>query len=719
MRPKPESDLPTNDKDATGELEVPTPVVHFSAVNQEIEPAETILLNAPSTPPSEAISPQELNPDAQDALLKLSQSLQRHRTGNFAFEPLSLPASRTSAPQQAPTSFPVGQNAVMEDQPLPSPLASDPSSGRSTLTSDASDEPFANKHHVKFTVGPNPSMASLSPSPEATRTSGDGYSGSATSFARPFAPMGEKDDPYARSKRPSPPVGTVNIDPRFVFGGKDSKRYHAQSTPNLAGQVPRSNSSVSDLKTQSDKRHSLFKRDHSSRALDESAATGTNKTGSMSDLKRFFGLGHRGKRAQSPALASRNPIRSGYRTPPHTPPSSVPFGDDHGLVTKYGQFGKVLGSGAGGSVRLMKRSHDGVTFAVKEFRTRHAHETEKDYAKKVTAEFCVGSTLHHGNIIEALDIVLERGRWYEVMEYAPYDLFATVMTGKMSREEVTCSFLQVFAGVTYLHSMGLAHRDIKLDNVVVNERGIMKIIDFGSAAVFRYPFENDVVLAQGIVGSDPYLAPEVYDNNVYDPQPADIWSLAIVFCCMSLRRFPWKVPRLTDYSFSLFASPPLADDGSSARGLTDRRPKSTPDLPPVVKKAESSCPPLSPPTSQEPSDAAEAGAPKPHRPHHAGGERSMSGGLEDAGPGASAPSAPASNVIRGPWRLLRLLPRESRHIMSRMLEIDPRHRATLDEMLADPWVASSPVCRQEEGGRVVLARGHSHTLEPATAPPDK
>ena len=189
---------------------------------------------------------------------------------------------------------------------------------------------------------------------------------------------------------------------------------------------------------------------------------------------------------------------SGTQTPPSRGGSvALPFAEDHGLETKYGKFGKVLGSGAGGSVRIMKRASDGTTFAVKQFRDRHSYESEKDYNKKVTAEFCIGSTLHHGNIIETMDIVHEKGKWYEVMEYAPFDLFAIVMTGKMSRDEVACSTLQILAGVTYLHSMGLAHRDLKLDNVVVNEHGIMKLIDFGSAAVFRYPFENEIVLASG------------------------------------------------------------------------------------------------------------------------------------------------------------------------------------------------------------------------------
>lgn len=217
----------------------------------------------------------------------------------------------------------------------------------------------------------------------------------------------------------------------------------------------------------------------------------------MSELRRFFRIGTKNKRAESPG-AKKRLSRSGTKQAPFNPAhTSVPFADDHGLASKYGKLGKVLGSGAGGSVRLLKRNSDGVTFAVKQFRDRHAWETEKDYAKKVTAEFCIGSTLHHGNIIETLDILYEAGHWYEVMEYAPFDLFAIVMTGKMSREEISCCFAQIVHGVSYIHGMGLSHRDLKLDNVVVNSRGIMKLIDFGSAVVFRYPFENNIVLASG------------------------------------------------------------------------------------------------------------------------------------------------------------------------------------------------------------------------------
>jgi hypothetical protein len=86
------------------------------------------------------------------------------------------------------------------------------------------------------------------------------------------------------------------------------------------------------------------------------------------------------------------------------------------LSKKYGKWGKVLGSGAGGTVRLIKanQKQGGTTYAVKEFRPRRQGENEKEYQRKVTAEFCVGVTLRHVNVIETVDIVNDHGHYYEV-----------------------------------------------------------------------------------------------------------------------------------------------------------------------------------------------------------------------------------------------------------------------------------------------------------------
>jgi hypothetical protein len=88
------------------------------------------------------------------------------------------------------------------------------------------------------------------------------------------------------------------------------------------------------------------------------------------------------------------------------------------LGKKYGKWGRVLGSGAGGTVRLIQGNAKtgGQIYAVKEFRPKRSGETEKEYQKKVTAEFCVGSTLKHCNIIETVDIVSDHGHYYEVRD---------------------------------------------------------------------------------------------------------------------------------------------------------------------------------------------------------------------------------------------------------------------------------------------------------------
>ncbi|KAK9374545.1 kinase-like domain-containing protein [Lipomyces chichibuensis] len=509
--------------------------------------------------------------------------------------------------------------------------------------------------------------------------------------------LAPEDDPYSRKNRPPPSRSVEDIAPRFVFKKKHHHHHHHQhfhhdSSSNTAAaiSVPPTRTTPPSSTTTKSKRgvyahpaaaaassavslvSAIGKNHHhhnhdSGSGSESGGGSGKLKSahGSMMELKRFFKpKGHKSKK-EIPSSGSSASVNNIVATPAGTHTSgfgfgssassanlkAMPFGEDGpGLNKKYGRFGKVLGSGAGGSVRLMKRSSDGTTFAVKEFRARHSYESEREYSKKVTAEFCIGSTLHHPNIIETLDIMHENGKFYEVMEYCPYDLFAIVMSGKMSRAEIYCVFKQILSGVLYLHEMGLAHRDLKLDNCVVSDDGIVKIIDFGSASVFRYPFESEIVKAHGIVGSDPYLAPEVCSELKYDPQPADVWSVAIIFCCMLLRRFPWKAPRKSDNSFRLFCSPPADPE-------------------------------------------------HPEYPSKPAG----------ANPDGTSPTP----VIKGPWRLLRLLPHETRDLVGRMLELDPNKRATLKEIFADSFVSGIPMCTVDRDGKMVKSANHEHTLVPA------
>ena len=178
-------------------------------------------------------------------------------------------------------------------------------------------------------------------------------------------------------------------------------------------------------------------------------------------------------------------------------PSHLPFGAGKGLQENYGKTGALLGTGGGGSVWIFQKRKEGRPVAVKKFRRRHTEESRKRYNRFVATEVCIGSALKHCNIIEVVDVIRESGHWFEVMEYAPYSLFAAVKSRKMSLEEIECTFRQVATGTNYLHALGFAHRDLKLENVVITELGIMKIIDFGCATTFGTGSSGHVNLACG------------------------------------------------------------------------------------------------------------------------------------------------------------------------------------------------------------------------------
>lgn len=197
------------------------------------------------------------------------------------------------------------------------------------------------------------------------------------------------------------------------------------------------------------------------------------------------------------------------------------------------------------------------------------------------------------------------------------------------------------------------------------------------------------------MGSDPYLAPEVYDEKKYDPQAVDIWSLAIIFCCMSLRRFPWKVPRLSDNSYKLFAAEPTPGHDPNKLVLHGK---------PGADGLQSPGAPSN--TQKEYFGDADGQDGKGHRK----GESTAAGASTASATGEGA-TTEKKEVIRGPWRLLRLLPRESRHIIGRMLEIDPKKRAKMEEILDEPWISNTVICRQENG-TVIPADDHTHVLEP-------
>ncbi|KAF2084848.1 Pkinase-domain-containing protein, partial [Saccharata proteae CBS 121410] len=230
--------------------------------------------------------------------------------------------------------------------------------------------------------------------------------------------------------------------------------------------------------------------------------------------------------------------------------------------------GKKIGDGATAEVRLMRRkggANDDV-YAVKEFRARNPKEDEGEYVKKIKSEYSIAKSLHHPNIVETVRLCTHNGRWNHVMEFCAYGEMFTLVKDRhfMPSEhgvphyktaDRLCFFKQLCRGVCYLHDHGIAHRDIKLENLLLSTTGALKITDFGVSEVFsgEHPGMRAArgqcgknmspsirVCGPGICGSTPYIAPEVLSKqSSYDPRPLDVWSSAIVlfYLCMAP---PWS-----------------------------------------------------------------------------------------------------------------------------------------------------------------------------------
>ncbi|CAO3647482.1 unnamed protein product [Cunninghamella blakesleeana] len=232
------------------------------------------------------------------------------------------------------------------------------------------------------------------------------------------------------------------------------------------------------------------------------------------------------------------------------------------LTQKWGNCQEVIGRGACGVVRIahkLDKSKPGSSerlYAVKEFRKKSSEPT-KGYIKRLTSEFCIASSLHNNHVIESLDLLPlnETSSIYcQVMEYCDGgDLFNLIYdcsdTG-LEVVEANCLFKQLLYGVNYIHNMGIAHRDLKPENLILTSNGCLKISDFGSAECFRVaweaPNENGQPIihkSHGLVGSEPYIAPEEFILDEYDARKVDVWSCGIIYMAMRTGSHLWHVAK--------------------------------------------------------------------------------------------------------------------------------------------------------------------------------
>uniref|UniRef100_A0ACD6A5D8 Uncharacterized protein n=1 Tax=Avena sativa TaxID=4498 RepID=A0ACD6A5D8_AVESA len=196
---------------------------------------------------------------------------------------------------------------------------------------------------------------------------------------------------------------------------------------------------------------------------------------------------------------------------------------------------KDIGSGNFGVARLMRNRADGQLVAVK-----YIDRGEK-IDENVQREIINHRSLRHPNIIRFKEVILTPTHLAIVMEYASGgELFERICNaGRFSEDEARFFFQQLLSGVSYCHSMQLCHRDLKLENTLLDGSTAprLKICDFGYS-------KSSVLHSQpkSTVGTPAYIAPEVLLKKEYDGKIADVWSCGVTLYVMLVGAYPFEDP---------------------------------------------------------------------------------------------------------------------------------------------------------------------------------
>lgn len=121
-----------------------------------------------------------------------------------------------------------------------------------------------------------------------------------------------------------------------------------------------------------------------------------------------------------------------------------------------------------------------------------------------------------------------------------------------------------------MHDRGIAHRDIKLENMMINRDGLLKIIDFGSAAPVRDILTGETLgNLENRVGTPVTMPPEAEEEALMDLEKADVWALGVVLVRMWLGVYPWESATVGDESFEEFVKE--SGSGDECEGEEDDR----------------------------------------------------------------------------------------------------------------------------------------------------
>ncbi|KAM6171986.1 serine/threonine-protein kinase SIK2 isoform 1-T1 [Erethizon dorsatum] len=161
--------------------------------------------------------------------------------------------------------------------------------------------------------------------------------------------------------------------------------------------------------------------------------------------------------------------------------------------------------------------------------------------EKIYREVQIMKMLDHPHIIKLYQVMETKSMLYLVTEYAKngeiFDYLAN--HGRLNESEARRKFWQILSAVDYCHGRKVVHRDLKAENLLLDNNMNIKIADFG----FGNFFKSGELLATWC-GSPPYAAPEVFEGQQYEGPQLDIWSMGVVLYVLVCGALPFDGPTL-------------------------------------------------------------------------------------------------------------------------------------------------------------------------------
>lgn len=191
---------------------------------------------------------------------------------------------------------------------------------------------------------------------------------------------------------------------------------------------------------------------------------------------------------------------------------------------------KQLGAGSSSRVVLACNISTGEKVAIKIVPRRTgdagpSSDTETRCDQRIFREVIISSVLNHPHIVRLKSFLYNITHYFLIFEYVRgqqlYDII--INKGSLSERDAQRYFRQLLSAIDYIHKNSIVHRDLKIENILIDENDNVKLIDFGLSN-----FYDNKMLLNTFCGSLYFAAPELLSGQRYCGPEIDVWSLGVV-----------------------------------------------------------------------------------------------------------------------------------------------------------------------------------------------